>query len=513
MTTVERVLSGRYQLEHLLASGGMGAVWQARDQRLHRAVAVKELTGAGLALPMALERFDREAQAVARLAHPNIVALHDVGVQDGRPYLVMELVHGRSIAAILEEGPLPPGSAVAIAAQTCDGLAAAHAAGIIHRDIKPANLMLTSTGVVKICDFGIARLHDAAGDATLSGLTPPLGSYKYLAPEQATGAPVDARTDLYALGCTLYAMLTGAPPFSGGQQTVVHQHLTQPPPPLPTGQDGIAPQLETLVQQLLRKQPEHRPADVLEVRNRLAAVAQSLSIADAPAAQLRLTAVAETAAAPITRSDVPQRERRGEPLPARRRLLMVAGTMVVVVMAVLAVLGVTRWMARADDPHPGAVPPAVAGTSGTPTASVSAGAAAPPATVTTSRTVRDDGAVGASLPAGSASSSRPSTSPVPADPIVAMRLSIRQQVDAGQLSPAIAADLYHKVDDIARATNDGQTPDAAKKVKELRDKLTGLHDTGTLTSAGYRQLNADLDRLADSLSLAEPSGPPKPSHK
>jgi len=206
MTTVERVLGGRYQLEQLIASGGMGAVWRARDQRLDRAVAVKELTVSGLSLPMAIPRFDREARAVARLAHPNIVALHDVGIDDGRPFLVMELVDGRSVAELLEEGPLPPASAVAIAAQTCDGLGAAHAAGVIHRDIKPANLLLTDTGVVKICDFGIARLHDTAGDTTLSGVAPPLGSYKYLAPEQATGAPTDARTDLYALGCTLYAI-------------------------------------------------------------------------------------------------------------------------------------------------------------------------------------------------------------------------------------------------------------------------------------------------------------------
>jgi serine/threonine-protein kinase len=508
MTTVERVLSGRYQLERLLATGGMGAVWQARDLRLDRAVAVKELTGAGLTLPMAIQRFDREARAVARLAHPNIVALHDVGVEDDRPYLVMELVDGRSVAAILEEGPLPPASAVAVAAQTCDGLAAAHAAGIIHRDIKPANLLLTGTGVVKICDFGIARLHDTAGDTTLSGVAPPLGSYKYLAPEQATGAPVDTRTDLYALGCTLYAMLTGAPPFSGSQQTVLHQHLTQPPAPLATGQDGITPELEALVHQLLRKEPEQRPADAVEVRTRLAVVAEDLVIADALEPRVPLTAVPD-AAPQIAPPRIPHPDGSGEPSPAapQRRLLAIAGVTLVVVIAVLAVLGLTRWLPRTNDP--GAVPPVVADTSGTPTASVSRSAAAPSPTATTNRRVRDDNAPPSlsTAAAATASSRGPSSSPTPADPIVAMRLSIRQQVDEGHLNPAKAADLYKKVDDIAHATNDGHPGDAAKKVKEFRDKLTELHDTGTLTTAGYDRLNRDLDRLADSLPT---DGPPEP---
>jgi hypothetical protein len=514
MTSVERVLSGRYQLEQLLASGGMGAVWRARDRRLGRAVAVKELTGAGLALPMAIERFDREARAVARLAHPNIVALHDVGVEDGRPYLVMELVDGRSVAAMLEDGPLPPASAVAVAAQTCDGLAAAHASGIVHRDIKPANLLLTGTGVVKICDFGIARLHDTVGDATLSGVTPPLGSYKYLAPEQATGAPVDARTDLYALGCTLYAMLAGAPPFSGQQPTVLFQHLTQPPPALPAGLDGIPPELDALVQQLLRKEPRQRPADAREVRSRLAAVAQDLAVADATEPRVRLTAVPEAAAPQITRPPVPPRGERGESSAARRRLVVVAGVTVVALTAVLGVLGVIRgWPRDADDAGAAVVPPVVAGTSGTsgtPTASVSTRAAAPLPTIATNGRTAPDDAAAPPAPAVSSSGRSPSSSPTPADPIVAMRLSIRHQVDAGQLNPAKAADLYNKVDDIAHATNDGHAADGSKKVKGLRDKLTELHDAGTLTTAGYVRLNADLDRLADALSLTEPPGPPAP---
>jgi hypothetical protein len=176
----------------------------------------------------------------------------------------------------------------------------------------------------------------------------------------------------------------------------------------------------------------------------------------------------------------------------------------VVVIAVLAVLGVTRWLPRADEMDAGAVPPVVAGTSGTPTALVSSSAVGRTATATTKRPVRDDDAIAPSLPAASGVSvpSRgPSSSPTPSDPIVMMRLSIRQQVDAGHLNPAKAADLYKKVDEIAHATTDGHAADTAKKVKELRDKLTELHGSGTLTTAGYARLNADLDRLADSLSV------------
>ena len=147
---VGRVLGGRYQTEQLLGSGGMGAVWRARDLRLDRPVAVKELTGAGLSYPMAMARFDREARTVAGLTHPNIVEVYDFGADDGNSYLVMELIEGSTVAAMLAGGPLPFAAAISIAAQTCDGLAAAHEAGVIHRDIKPANLMLTPAGVVKI---------------------------------------------------------------------------------------------------------------------------------------------------------------------------------------------------------------------------------------------------------------------------------------------------------------------------------------------------------------------------
>ena len=168
---VGRVFSDRYQIEEFLGGGGMARVWRGRDLRLGRPVAIKELAGPWLRDPTALARFDREARTAARLAHPNIVAVHDVGVDNDSRYLVMELIEGVTVSAMLADGPLPVVQAIAIAAQICDGLAAAHAAGVIHRDIKPANLMLTPAGVVKICDFGIAQaLNQCWQRSTLSRL-------------------------------------------------------------------------------------------------------------------------------------------------------------------------------------------------------------------------------------------------------------------------------------------------------------------------------------------------------
>ncbi len=257
-----RRLADRYELEEVVARGGMGVVWRGRDLRLGRAVAVKLVSGAASTDPTTVERFDREARTVARLNHPNIVAVYDFGADGGDSYLVMELVEGRSLAAMIGDGPLSVADAVAVATQACTGLAAAHAAGVVHRDVKPANLIRTSAGVVKICDFGIAHLQHASGQARLTGTAVAMGSTSYMAPEQVNGDPVDARTDLYGLGCTIHAMLTGAPPFVGVTPlSVVHQHVTQSPPDVRAARPDVPPELARLVHDLLAKSPDDRPRD------------------------------------------------------------------------------------------------------------------------------------------------------------------------------------------------------------------------------------------------------------
>jgi serine/threonine protein kinase len=295
--TVGRVLGGRYELEQLLGSGGMGAVWRGHDRRLDRPVAIKVLAGDGLSDPTALERFEREARVVARLMHPNVVAVHDFGTEHRDPYIVMELIEGASVAAMLEAGPLPLDKAMAIGAQTCDGLSAAHAAGVIHRDVKPANLILTPSGVVKICDFGIARLQDAAGTSRLTGTAVAVGSSSYMAPEQINNEPVDARTDLYGLGCTLYAMLAGTPPFEGDNPLVVaHWQITLPPTPLQARRPDVPPALAGLVHEMLAKAAADRPTDAFQVKSRLAAVFTETAAAAGTTSDLRLAAVPDASA-------------------------------------------------------------------------------------------------------------------------------------------------------------------------------------------------------------------------
>ncbi|GHJ43983.1 hypothetical protein Cs7R123_13250 [Catellatospora sp. TT07R-123] len=239
MTTV---LDQRYQLLEQIGEGGMATVWRGLDLRLRRPVAIKALGAAMLHDPDMRQRFWREAQTIAALAHPAIVAVYDVSVGQDRAYVVMELVDGPSVAQVLESGPVPVAQALDIAAQTCAALTAAHAAGVVHRDITPGNLLLAGSGALKVCDFGIAAWEQDAYPALVAG-TP-----GYTAPEQARGGPVDARTDLYGLGCVLYALITGAPP---GPAAV-------PPHPAP-------PALADLIGRLTAPDPADRPESAAEV--------------------------------------------------------------------------------------------------------------------------------------------------------------------------------------------------------------------------------------------------------
>src|SRR5581483_4827749 len=210
------MLGGRYRLVAPVARGGMAEVWEAHDEVLSRPVAVKVLQPHLAADEIFLERFRREAVTAARLAHPNVVATFDTGLDCGTAYIVMELVRGRNLRQLLnDEGRLEPWLAVAIGRQVADALAYAHQAGLVHRDVKPANILLVEdewgSVRVKVTDFGIAKAGAGSGDLTRTGIV--LGTPKYLSPEQIKGLEPDARADLYSLGVVLYEMLTGVPPF------------------------------------------------------------------------------------------------------------------------------------------------------------------------------------------------------------------------------------------------------------------------------------------------------------
>ncbi|QES53313.1 hypothetical protein DEJ51_02830 [Streptomyces venezuelae] len=276
------LLEGRYRLGRRLGAGGMGEVWQARDLRLDREVAVKVISRGVAGDRLLEERFRKEARMAASLAHPRIVTVHDHGEVevDGTPvlFLVMELVRGRPLTAVLHDhrSGVDPGTVIRWAVQICEGLAAAHRAGVVHRDIKPANIMVhgPAEADVTICDFGIARLAEETGTA-LTATGAAIGTPTYMSPEQARGdGRIDGRSDLYSLGCMLYELLAGRPPFTGSGLSVLSQHLTDEPAPIRDLRPAVPEGLERLVLELLAKEPAARPADAQQVIDRLGKAAR-----------------------------------------------------------------------------------------------------------------------------------------------------------------------------------------------------------------------------------------------
>ncbi|MBU2668293.1 serine/threonine-protein kinase [Actinoplanes bogorensis] len=271
---------GRYELQSPLARGGMGEVWLGHDTRLDREIAVKFIrVRSGETEQEDLRRFLREAKITARLEHPGVPAVYDAGTDEqGRPFLVMQRVHGLSIADfIAEQGPLPIGWASAIAAQTCSVLAAAHAASLVHRDLKPGNLMLEPSGCVKVLDFGLAVAPTLADFSRITMTGQPIGTPAYMAPEQVEANLSEPATDLYALGCTLHEMLSGDHVFTGPTTySVMTQQVKDRPPRLRSMRPDIPAEVERLVLDLLQKRPEDRPASALDVYDRLAPFAADL---------------------------------------------------------------------------------------------------------------------------------------------------------------------------------------------------------------------------------------------
>jgi eukaryotic-like serine/threonine-protein kinase len=303
------VLGGRYTLLAVLGTGGMATVWRARDEMLGRDVAVKVLNPQHAADAEFLARFESEARHAAAVSHPRLVTVFDCSVESGTPFIVMELVAGRTLRQVLDEaGVLPPGQAVAIAAAVCEGLEAAHAAGLVHRDITPANIVLNG-GAVKVLDFGIAR---AGGTRAATAAGTVVGTAAYLSPEQASGRPADPRSDLYSLGCVLFEMLTGRPPFTADSAVGLAYRQVHDDPGLPSAwRPGLPASLDQVTARLLAKDPSSRPPTAAAARAGLLSVFPPVD--GAPNGS--------TAVLPVTPGTVPATPRRGwRPRPTEAAL-------------------------------------------------------------------------------------------------------------------------------------------------------------------------------------------------
>ncbi|MFZ1411673.1 MAG: Stk1 family PASTA domain-containing Ser/Thr kinase [Micropruina sp.] len=265
MTETPRLLGGRYELAGPLGRGGMAQVVRAKDTRLGRDVAIKQLRIDLAVDPTFQARFRREAQAAAGLNHPNIVAVYDTGEEPDPatgisvPYIVMELVEGHTLRDLLRDGrKILPSRALEFTQGVLEALSYSHKAGIVHRDIKPANVMLTSTGMVKVMDFGIARAV-ADTSATMTQTAAVIGTAQYLSPEQARGETVDARSDIYSAGCMLYELLVGKPPFQGDSPvSVAYQHVREAPVPPSQLDPMITTSMDAIVLKALAKDAAHR---------------------------------------------------------------------------------------------------------------------------------------------------------------------------------------------------------------------------------------------------------------
>ncbi|HJR25822.1 MAG TPA: Stk1 family PASTA domain-containing Ser/Thr kinase [Acidimicrobiales bacterium] len=363
MSNEPTVFNGRYELHRRIGRGGMAEVSLARDQLLDRPVAIKVLFPEFATDPAFVERFRREATAAANLNHPNVVGVYDWGEAEGTYFIVMEYVDGRSLSQILRaEGPLHPDRVADVGADVASALGFAHRNGVVHRDVKPGNVLVDQGGLVKVADFGIARAITASTDENLTQVGTVMGTATYFSPEQARGDAVDPRSDIYSLGCVLYELVVGRPPFTGESPVAIaYKQVHEAPVPPRQVNSAVPPALEAIILKCLAKNPANRypsaedlRADLRRFREGSRILAEPVMAPPTrdPAATGVLAATTAVAAAPRTRAGMPayvEQDWEDEPRRNSGTFLAVLVILLLLLAGMLFLLARTLGLGDDDD--------------------------------------------------------------------------------------------------------------------------------------------------------------------
>jgi serine/threonine protein kinase len=474
----QRLLSGRYELGTVLGRGGMSEVRRGLDTVLLRPVAIKLLIEGDRT---SVARFEREARVLANLQHPNVVSVFDFGTDGDDRYIVMELVEGPTLRDLLNEGErLEPDRAAPIGAGVATALAYAHDRDVVHRDVKPSNVLMASGDRVKLADLGIAKLLNAETLAMTSGV---LGTAHYISPEQVQGDPVDGRADLYSLGCVLFEMLVGRPPFKGDMAALTYAHVHTPAPRPRSLEPSVPESLDDLVASLMEKEPSRRPQTAAEVGaalRRTPSKAPTHAAIEAPPGdgdrtmqllpeppEPRVSVEPASRVEPVT-TPAPVDPAGPNPPPAWRRFApgAAAGIIAFLLLMLLALLFVRdptpNQPASARSPH-------------------------------------------ASAPARSETQTSPPTSSEPSPQPPSPRQAGQHVVDvvnagiaAGEITGGIVGEVDHTIDEVFKELEEHHDVGRAlEKVAELRDKVGEALDKGEIASSSRAQaITESLDELA-----------------
>lgn len=476
MTIEGTVVADRYAVGELLGRGGMAEVYLATDRVLDRSVAVKTL-GVWLASDATfVERFRREALASARVSHPNLVAVFDAGSEGGVHYIVMEHVPGETLADVIRrEGLIRPDRAKRIGRNVAAALGVAHAAGIVHRDVKPANVMLTPDGRTKLMDLGIARGIEGESITRASSI---LGTAGYISPEQARGDPVDHRSDVYSLGCVMYEMLTGRPPFSAGDPVAVaYQHVHEAPALPRSLEPSVPPSLEAVTLRAMEKDPAARFQSAAHMYSALgdrtgpiAPVTATMPLVPVEG-KTPLPVVAPTETVP-RRADRPPR--RGPVVP------------ILLGIVALVLLGSLAYALFAGEE------PSALGPPGSPSPSVSSSPSPSP-----------------SSSSSSSSSPSPSPSPAPGDPVqaavAALQAVVTEGVSEGNISENAAEEIQSGLDDALGTFAEGDIEEAVEKLGNLEGMIDELVGSDEIAQSQEHKLDKAIEDLAEQMFLVSSS--------